>query len=134
VGEAVALIAVFSGRRNLYVREDHLLDRIRGDRHLRRQLAELADWDADAVADELRANDAIIVCDHDTWAVESDTIRIELAPTTILGFAPPATPAQRPGTPNPNLNDHHAWWGNNVSEPDLNPNYMVLSREELRLA
>jgi hypothetical protein len=38
------------------------------------------------VAKCLRANDMIVVCDHTTWAVESDTIRIELAPTTILGL------------------------------------------------
>lgn len=80
--------------RNLYVREDHLLDRIRGDQQLHRQLTKLADRDPDAIADGLRTNNAIVVCDHNTWAVESDTTRIELA-TTILGFAVPPIPAQR---------------------------------------
>ena len=79
------------------MREDHLLDRIRGDRYLRRQFAALTDCDADAIANGLRANDAIIVCDHNTWAVESDTTRIELTPPTILGSAPPPIPTQRPG-------------------------------------
>ena len=76
----------------LYVREDHLLDRIRGDRRLRRLLA-----NPDTVAAVLRANDMIIVCDHHTWAVESDTTRIELAPAIILGFGATAVPAHRGG-------------------------------------
>jgi hypothetical protein len=37
----------------------------------------------------------IVVCDHHTWAVESDTIQIELAPETILGFGTPAVSTQR---------------------------------------
>ena len=83
--------------KTLYLREDHLLDRLRDDRQLRRQLAELAYRDPDAIANCLRSHNAIIVCDHHSWAVESDTTRIELAPMTILGFAQPAIPAQRPG-------------------------------------
>jgi len=81
--------------RNLYVREDHLLDRLRGDRQLRHEFSERGAADADSIADDLRANNAIIVCDHSTWAVESETTRIELAPTTILGLAPPGIAAQR---------------------------------------
>jgi DNA invertase Pin-like site-specific DNA recombinase len=79
----------------LYVREDHLLARLRGDRRLRHQLAELIGPDPDGVAVGLRANNAIVVCDHDTWAVESDDVRIELAPAMIRGSATPAIPAQR---------------------------------------
>ena len=83
----------------LYVREDHLLVRIRGDRRLHRQLIEQANSDpgADAVATCLRANDMIIVCDHHTWAVESDTTRIELAPMTTLGLPHQAFPLSEDG-------------------------------------
>lgn len=63
----------------LYVREDQLLDRIRSNSELRRQLGGLVPH---AVANFLRAGDMIIVCDHQGWAVESDTTRIDLAPTT----------------------------------------------------
>jgi hypothetical protein len=66
---------------------------LRSGCRLRRQFAEGAD--SNAVAVGLHANNAIVVCDHDTWAVESDTTRIELAPVNALGFAAPAVPAQR---------------------------------------
>jgi hypothetical protein len=66
------------------MREDHLLDRIRGDCELRRQLPELVSHDANGVAGCLRTNDMIVVCDHAVWAAESDTLRVELAPSTIL--------------------------------------------------
>jgi DNA invertase Pin-like site-specific DNA recombinase len=79
----------------LYVREDHLLARIQGDRLLRRQLTELAGLDT--VAACLRTNNMIIVCDHDVWAVESDTTRIELAPVASLTLTTPAVPAPRRG-------------------------------------
>jgi hypothetical protein len=81
----------------LYVREDHLLACLRSDRHLRRQLAELADPDPNAVAVGLHVNNAIVVCDHDTWAIESDTTRIELAPATASGFATRASLPSKKG-------------------------------------
>lgn len=94
-GHSSANLGSSNRPRTLYVREDHLLERIRGDRQLRRLLAEPTCWDAASIPDCLRSYNAIIVCDHNTWAVESDTIRIELAPTEILGYAPPPIPAQR---------------------------------------
>jgi len=86
--------------KTLYVREDHLLDRVRGDRQLRR-LAESGgqgasvDQDASAVAGFLRTHNMIIIGDHATWAVESDNARIELAPTPRLPFPPSIVSAQR---------------------------------------
>jgi hypothetical protein len=77
----------------VYVREDQLLVRIRGDGQLRQWFAELRDPDPHAVAACLRTHNMIIVCDDQTWAVESDTIRIELAPTVDLPVAAPALPA-----------------------------------------
>jgi DNA invertase Pin-like site-specific DNA recombinase len=74
----------------LYVREDHLLESIRGDPGLHRQLPRLRRQDPNQIGRCLRTNDMIVVCDHTTWAVESDTMRTELTPLTILGFAVPA--------------------------------------------
>jgi DNA invertase Pin-like site-specific DNA recombinase len=79
----------------LYVREDHLLARVLGDRRLRRLLPDLAD--ATGVAAVLQANDMVIVCEHDAWAVESAVIRIDLAPVSDLGFAMAAAGPERPG-------------------------------------
>jgi hypothetical protein len=79
----------------LYVREDHLLARILADRQLRQQLPGLDRQDADEVSRGPWANDMIVVCDHTSWAVESDTIRFELAPTLILGLT--AVPVQQDG-------------------------------------
>jgi site-specific DNA recombinase len=73
----------------LYVREDRLLERIHSDRELRRQLPELARQAADRVAGWLRTNDMIVVCDHTIWAIESDTLRIELAIAANQAFTMP---------------------------------------------
>jgi hypothetical protein len=37
----------------------------------------------------------VVVCDHHSWAVESDTTRIELAPIAVPAAATPVIPAQR---------------------------------------
>ena len=71
----------------LYVREDQLLARIQADHQVHRQLPGLHRQDAGEMSRCLRANDMILVCDHTVWAVESDTLRVELAPTPILGLA-----------------------------------------------
>ncbi|GAA1042460.1 hypothetical protein GCM10009557_68560 [Virgisporangium ochraceum] len=85
-----------SGAKRVYVREDHLLARVLGDRRLRRLLPELTE--AAEVAAVLRANEMVIVCDHDAWAAESATIRIDLALVSDLGFPMPfAAGSGRPG-------------------------------------
>lgn len=54
----------------------------------------LARRNSGRVVECLRANGMIVVGDHITWAVESDTIRIDLAPMPLGGLA---IPAQRGG-------------------------------------
>lgn len=82
---------VYQAKR-LYVREDHLLARVLGDRFLRRLLPDLTD--AAGVAAVLQAHDMVVVCDHDGWTVESAVIRIDLAPASDLGFAVPTAAGQ----------------------------------------
>jgi hypothetical protein len=62
----------------LYVREDRLLALIRHDRSLRRQHPELLTMEPNAVAAYLDAHNMIIVCDHNTWMIETDTATIAL--------------------------------------------------------
>jgi DNA invertase Pin-like site-specific DNA recombinase len=78
----------------LYVREDHLLTRIRHDRHLHRSYPALCDADPHQVAAQFHEHNMIIVCDHDTWAVETEMARIPLAPAVDV-LAGIALPTQR---------------------------------------
>jgi site-specific DNA recombinase len=91
-GRTSAHAAVPTHPKILYVREDQLLARIRGSHELRHRLRAPVPY---AVASHLRACDMIIVCDYHRWAVESDTIRIDLTPTIGLEFASAAIPGQR---------------------------------------
>ncbi|WP_433125516.1 recombinase family protein [Micromonospora sp. CA-240977] len=84
-------------QKTLYVREDHLLDRIRHDSCLRRHHPAMRDQDPDSVAGYLRLNNMIIVCDHDAWTIETDTAVFPLtAPTSVLTRTA-KIPAQRDG-------------------------------------
>ncbi|WP_430503209.1 hypothetical protein ACQRWP_16845 [Micromonospora trifolii] len=72
-------------QKTLYVREDHLLDRIRHDSCLRRRHPAMRDQDPDSVAGYLRLNNMITVCDHDHRTIEADTAVFPLtAPTSVL--------------------------------------------------
>ncbi|NYH42060.1 hypothetical protein HNR22_001787 [Micromonospora jinlongensis] len=84
-------------QKTLYVREDHLLDRIRHDSSLRRHHPAMRDQDPDSVAGYLRLNYMIIVCDHDALTIETDTAVFPLtAPTSVLTRTA-KIPAQRDG-------------------------------------
>jgi hypothetical protein len=82
----------------LYVREDHVLARIQLCRQLLQQHPVLGGADPETIADHLRVNNMIIVCDHDAWGVETGSATIPLA--AAPGLLRPATakiPAQRNG-------------------------------------
>ncbi|TWJ21069.1 recombinase family protein [Micromonospora endolithica] len=84
-------------QKTLYVREDHLLDRIQHDSCLRRHHPAMRDQDPDSVAGYLRLNNMIIVCDHEAWTIETDTAVFPLtAPTSVLTRTA-KIPAQRDG-------------------------------------
>jgi hypothetical protein len=116
-GRTSAHPGTLSRPRILYLREDHLLDRIRRDDRLRRLMPVLGRSSPDRIAALLRADDMIVICDHNSWAVESDTTWIELTPMTGFGFE---VPAQREGGSTQNPNDHRVRCGNTVSEGELN--------------
>jgi site-specific DNA recombinase len=88
-GRTTAHPASPTTRKILYVREDQLLERIRGDRRLCRLLPQFAGIDPEEIGGYLRTSGMIVVCDHSTWVIESDSIRIELAPAGIPGFMIP---------------------------------------------
>jgi site-specific DNA recombinase len=70
----------------LYVREDRLIARIRADPRLAEQMGTRSD--PRRIARHLLANDMVVVCDHTVWAIESDTLQIELATVDGLGLTP----------------------------------------------
>ena len=72
----------------LYIREDHLLDRIRRDRGLHRPHPALSSPDPEKVTACLRTNNMVIVCDHRAWTVEAETAVYTLNPQ---GSGLPAT-------------------------------------------
>jgi hypothetical protein len=81
----------------LYVREDQLLDRIRRAERAHRLHQRLRAADPNAVAACLRDNNMIVVCDHDAWAIETETASITLTPTASYLPGVAKIPAQRDG-------------------------------------
>nr|WP_143728165.1 hypothetical protein [Micromonospora cremea] len=81
----------------LYMRSDHLLDRVQHDRGLHRHHPALRSPDPEKVATYLRANHMIIVCDQHTWTVESETAIYPLNPAGCFLAATAKIPAQRDG-------------------------------------
>jgi DNA invertase Pin-like site-specific DNA recombinase len=80
----------------LYVREDHLLARMRYSPALHQQHPELRTIDPGAVAAYLDAHNMLIVCDHGTYAVETDTATIPLTQPPNRPWTA-KIPAQRSG-------------------------------------
>lgn len=81
----------------LYIREDHLLDRVQHDRVLHRHHPALRSLDPEKVAGYLRTNNIIIVCDHRAWTIESETATYPLTPPGSFLTATGKIPAQRDG-------------------------------------
>jgi site-specific DNA recombinase len=81
----------------LYIREDHLQDHIRHDRGLHRHHPALRSPDPEKLASYLRTNNMIIVCDHHTWTIESETAIQPLTPAGSFLAATARIPAQRDG-------------------------------------
>ena len=74
----------------LYVREDDLLARIRHHRQLHRQHTDLRDAGPQVIAAYLAANNMVIVGDHDSWAIETQTTTVELAAVPRFAAGIPA--------------------------------------------
>ncbi|MFI7209233.1 zinc ribbon domain-containing protein [Micromonospora aurantiaca (nom. illeg.)] len=81
----------------LYIREDHLLDRIRHDRGLHRHHPVLRSPNPDKVAAYLRTKNMVVVCDHHTWTIEAEIAVYPLSPQGSDLFAIAKIPAQRDG-------------------------------------
>ncbi|MCW3817758.1 recombinase family protein [Micromonospora sp. DR5-3] len=81
----------------LYIREDHLLDRIRHDRGLHRHHPALRSPDPEKLTAYLRTNNMVIVCDHRAWTVEAETAVYPLNPQGSRLAATAKIPAQRDG-------------------------------------
>ncbi|WP_256370657.1 recombinase family protein [Micromonospora sp. KC723] len=81
----------------LYIREDHLLDRIRHDRGLHRRHPALRSPDPEKLAAYLRTNNMIIVCDHHAWTIEAETAIYPLTPAGSFLATTAKIPAQRDG-------------------------------------
>jgi DNA invertase Pin-like site-specific DNA recombinase len=81
----------------LYVREDHILERIHQCRPLQQRHPELVEADPDTLGASLHTNNMIIVCDHDAWVIESDTATIPLPPAAGVPLTAAVIPAQRNG-------------------------------------
>ncbi|MEU1755715.1 hypothetical protein ABZ436_24085 [Micromonospora matsumotoense] len=81
----------------LYIREDHLLDRIRHDRGLHRRHPALRSPDPEKLAAYLRTNNMIIVCDHHAWTIEAETAIYPLTPAGSFLAMTAKIPAQRDG-------------------------------------
>lgn len=81
----------------LYIREDHLLDPVQQDRALHRNHPRLGSLDPEKVAAYLHTNNMIIVCDHHTWTIESDTATYTLNPSGSVFAATAKIPVQRDG-------------------------------------
>ncbi|HCT79691.1 MAG TPA: recombinase [Micromonosporaceae bacterium] len=78
---------------NLYIREDHLLTSLRHATRQHPQLAGPRDTSPAAQAIQLRQQHMIIVCDSDTWTLETPDGAITLLPAPGLPTA--AIPAER---------------------------------------
>ncbi|MEU3457262.1 hypothetical protein ABZ671_27205 [Micromonospora sp. NPDC006766] len=81
----------------LYIREDHLLDRVQHDRELHRAHPALCSPDPDKVAAYLHTSNMIIVCDHRAWTVEAETAIYTLTPPGSFLATTAKIPAQRDG-------------------------------------
>lgn len=92
----------------LYAREDHLLTRIHHDTALHHQHPDLRDADPQTVATYLRDHNMILVGDHQSWALETDTSRTDLAPMPTLPFA--AVPKQRHPQQSKGEEQSRIWW------------------------
>jgi hypothetical protein len=94
----------------LYIREDHLLARIRHDRQLHQQHPGLRNPDPHTVAAYLDTNNTIIVCDHDTCVIQTDTTTIALNAAPIFPFDTATVPAQRDGDQEEHENTSRLVW------------------------
>ncbi|MGY3521006.1 recombinase family protein [Micromonospora sp. PTRAS2] len=83
--------------KTLYIREDHLLDRIRHERGLHRHHPALRSPDPVKVAAHLRTNNMIVVCDQHTWTIEAKTAIYPLTPARSFLATTGRIPAQRDG-------------------------------------
>lgn len=81
----------------LYIREDHLLDRIRHDRGLHRHHPALRSPDPEKVTAYLRTTNMVIVCDHRAWTLEAETAIYTLTPAASILATTAKIPAQRDG-------------------------------------
>jgi hypothetical protein len=81
----------------LYVREDQLLDRIRHNDQAHRLHPRLRAADPNTVAECLRHNNMIIVCDHDAWTTDTETASITLTSTASYLPVTAKIPAQQDG-------------------------------------
>ena len=94
----------------LYIREDHLLHRIRHDRGLHRHHPALCSPDPEKLTACLRTNNMIIVCDHQAWTIESETAIYTLNPHGSGLAATAKIPAQRDGDHATHKESSHFVW------------------------
>ncbi|MBM0225531.1 hypothetical protein [Micromonospora sp. ATA51] len=100
--------------KTLYIREDHLLDRIRHDRGLHRHHPALRSPDPEEVAAYLRTSN-MIMCGHHAWTIESETAIYTLHPPGSCLTTTAKIPAQRDGDHAKHEEASRFVW-NNVSE------------------